>query len=257
MIKKIMRKKILTMSTLGLIALMLVLAGNIGVKMVNAQSSETLDDVYYFGTWQPGHTYHVQYSRFKRYGPQKEVIESNTKALFGPEYSVTDVSIEVDENGLPSSSLQTVKSNTGDVYYTFSRPNLNNPFRIIDYKSNTEFEIQPSSQKSTIGYTSPKDNPESFAESGWTLTGLGNHNGCETKVYNRTCPLSVIQIAPVEGQMYAPIYYDLNPVSFYYEMQIEPVTGVTLAFSRFAVDSMGNETLIENWSLNTLHEEQK
>ncbi|MBN2077096.1 MAG: hypothetical protein JW762_16245, partial [Dehalococcoidales bacterium] len=90
-----MKKKLVMIVT----SLILLIASLSTMGIAHANQNKTPDTRYYFGDWEPGNTYHAQITQYQRYGPLKNEIESKSDLLYGPESSVKDITIVIDDNG--------------------------------------------------------------------------------------------------------------------------------------------------------------
>jgi hypothetical protein len=245
-------KQFLVGIVLALVAVALSLGGITAVKVVQAQSDISTNANYYFGNWQPGYTYHVQFVTFQRYGPLKNAIESQTGLLFGPETSIRDGSIEIDKNGVLKNFSMVVTSIEGEPWYVYSSLN-NDEYTVKDFKANKQIALPNIPQNVILNNEKDRLNYiDLFTQLGYKVVKEGSFNGQHTLVFSYIESSQKPQEPPGAEEYFAPVTYDLKPINFRDEIEVDSSSGVVLRSHRYAIDTFGKETLIQSFSLQKL-----
>ncbi len=241
------------------VAMLLLVATVIILGTVSAQStaitSTEASEGYYFGEWNPGHTYHIQYTKYKRYGPLKATMESNSRLLFGPETAATDLVVEIDSSGGISKFNQIVASPDGQKWYTYSLSEAGE-YAITDHQTKSHISQTLPSQALQKSEQVRPHYANVLSNLGWQFLGDGFFNGRRTQVYSITDVIEEKIEPPIDGEYVAPVVYDLAPNRIRTESQVDALSGVVIQYARYAIDVKENETLIESFELKMLRQEK-
>lgn len=200
---------------------------------------------YYFGS-DPG-AYQITVERFKRHGP--EVIE---KAPFQLERSTLVCRFRIEGDGSVADVSTSVTSKDGSSRYLMELEG--NQYIITDLTTGVQSEGDSVPASSLI--PSPKsleraDLITNLERGGLTRVSEAVWRGQNVLIYEA-------QGGPIVGQLSKPdpnvgfgfhVIYDLAPVSQKVGAYLDTATGIVIRTYRYAIDSSGNETLIESFEV--------
>ena len=186
--------------------------------------------------------------KYKRQGPVKAQIDSDTNTVFHPETATLSTTISVGDDGNLGSVTHTVRDDAGRLWSssqtdssgtTITRNHRNNLTETRDFPP--EF----------LALDDPSDNPswaDVYEGLGWTREENTSFNGRDVRVY-RTATSAPEQLTDQGSGIRLPYTDDLDPASFEVEVFIDTELNMVLKLTRWAVLGDGSKVIIENMSV--------
>ncbi len=218
----------------------------IGTMLGFTNTSEPSGE-YYFGS-DPG-AYQITVERFKRHG--LEVIE---KAPFQLERSTLVYRFRIEGDGSVADVSTSVASKDGSSRYLLELKGTQ--YTVTNLTTGVQSEGDSVPASSLIPSMQPHGPSDWSAE----LERIGLIRVSEAVWRGRNVAIYEAQ-GPIVRQLSKPdpnvgfgfhIIYDLAPVSQRVGQYVDAATGITIRTYRYAIDSSGNETLIESFDVHSI-----
>ena len=188
-------------------------------------------------------TYSVTMERFKRHGP--EILE---RTPFQLENSTQVFKYRIQDDGSPVGLSHSIKSSDESNEYLLEL--AGSQYTVTDLKTGVQSEgpkIPETSISAPAQPPGPIDVSAKLESAGLTRGSEMVWNGRNVVIYEAVEPIIGQQGMPgSDGVVGLPVVYDLSPVSQRAGVYIDTATGMVVRTYRYAIDSSGDETLIES-----------
>ena len=186
--------------------------------------------------------------KYKRQGPVKSQIDSDTNTPFHPETATLVTAVLVGHDGNLSSITQSVRDDTGQLWSS-SRTDSSGTTTNTNHRSNTtETKNFP---RESLALDDPTDNPslaDMYEDLDWTADGNTMFNGRDVSIYRIATALPEQPTDRGSG-IRLPYTDDLDLASFETEVFIDTGLNMVLNLTRWAVLGDGSKVIIETMSV--------
>ena len=186
--------------------------------------------------------------KYKRQGPVKAQIDSDTNTLFHPENATISTTISVGDDGNLSSATQSVRDAHGQLWFS-SQTDSSGTMTETNHRNGTSKtkKVPPE----LLVLHDPTDNPswaDQYEDLGWTMAGSTSFNGRNVAIYRIATALPEQSTTRGSG-IRLPHTDDLELASFESEALIDTQLNIVLKFTRWAVLKDDSKVIMETWSV--------